>query len=246
MVPLPTCVGIIPCRYGSTRFPGKPLADIDGRPMFWHVYTRARRCPDLQWVAVATDDPRIYAAAEELDVPVVMTRPDHPSGTDRVLEAARSRRVGAQSIVINIQGDEPALNPALLTELLQPFRSDAVAVTTAVHRISAEEAENPDRAKVVFSAAGRALYFSRAVIPHYRDGHPKGYYAHIGIYAYRMRALERFVALAPSSLEEAEKLEQLRLLENDIPIHIVVTGHMSIGVDRPEDLERVRAILQQQ
>ena len=236
---LPPYIGIIPARYGSERFPGKPLADILGKPMFWHVYRRAQKCPEMSRVVLATDDDRIRAAAEALEVEVVMTRSDHPSGTDRVLEAAHKLHLPQNSIVVNIQGDEPALNPALLTQLLQPFRSSAVQVSTPVRKISPAEAKNPDRVKVVFSKSGRAIYFSRAPIPFRRDGRPDTYFGHIGLYAFRMTALERFVALDPSALETTEKLEQLRLLENDIPIHVVVTEHQSLGVDRPEDLETV-------
>jgi 3-deoxy-manno-octulosonate cytidylyltransferase (CMP-KDO synthetase) len=243
---LPTCFGIIPARFGSERFPGKPLADILGKPMFWHVFQRARQCPELTRVVLATDDDRIHAAAEKLEVPVVMTRSDHPSGTDRVLEAARELGVSENSIVVNIQGDEPALNPALLTQLLGPFRDPEIQVTTPVRKIPVAEAENPDRVKVVFSKSGRAIYFSRAAIPFRRDGRPRSFYAHIGLYAFRMKVLEQFVALSPSDLETTEKLEQLRLLENDIPIHVVITEHQSLGVDRPEDLQLVLQLLKEE
>jgi 3-deoxy-manno-octulosonate cytidylyltransferase (CMP-KDO synthetase) len=239
MTSLPPCFGIIPARFGSERFPGKPLAEILGKPMFWHVYRRARLCPELSRVVLATDDERIQAAAAALDVEVVMTRSDHPSGTDRVLEAARRLKLDKNSIVVNIQGDEPALNPDLLTQLLQPFRSPEIQVTTPVRAVPAAEAGNPDRVKVVFSKSGRAIYFSRAPIPFARDGRTESFFSHIGLYAFRMAVLEKFVALAPSALETTEKLEQLRLLENDIPIHVVVTKHRSLGVDRPEDLETV-------
>jgi 3-deoxy-manno-octulosonate cytidylyltransferase (CMP-KDO synthetase) len=236
---LPPCFGIIPARFDSERFPGKPLAEILGKPMFWHVYRRARQCPEMVRVVLATDDERIRAAAAALGVEVVMTRRDHPSGTDRVLEAAQKLRLPPNSIVVNIQGDEPALNPDLLTQLIQPFRSSAVQVTTPVRKIPPAEAENPDRVKVVFSKSRRAIYFSRAPIPYGRDGRTDAYFGHIGLYAFRMTALEGFVALDPSVLETTEKLEQLRLLENDIPIHVVVTAYRSLGVDRPEDLETV-------
>ena len=240
---LPKCYGIIPARYGSKRFPGKPLADILGRPMFWHVFERARRCPELSQIVLATDDDRIKSAAKELEVPVLMTRDDHPSGTDRVLEAAVLLRVPKDAVVVNIQGDEPALDPAMLTDLVRPFTDPEVRVTTLARKIDIEEAKNPDRVKVVFAKDARALYFSRSLIPHPRDRQKGEFYGHIGLYAFRMSILEKFVVLNPSHLETIEKLEQLRLLENGIPIHVVVTDHRSIGVDRPEDIKTVSKIL---
>ncbi|MFZ0610599.1 MAG: 3-deoxy-manno-octulosonate cytidylyltransferase [Desulfobacterales bacterium] len=243
MKPFPDCIGVIPARYGSTRFPGKPLAEIHGKPMFWHVYRRASRCRELGRVVLATDDDRIRAAAARLDVPVVMTRPDHPSGSDRVLDAARQLGVADDAVVVNIQGDEPTLEPQLLSELLAPFAAAATRVTTPARRAAATEADTPDAVKVVFSKTGRALYFSRSAIPFYRDGQTNGTYRHIGIYAFRMEALKRFVALGPSPLEKAEQLEQLRLLENDIPIQVVVTTRRSVDVNRPEDIAAARRIL---
>ncbi len=243
---LPKCYGIIPARYGSTRFPGKPLAKILGKPMFWHVFERARRCPELSRIVLATDDERIVSAAKELEVPVLMTRDDHPSGTDRVLEAAVLLRAPKDAVVVNIQGDEPALDPAMLTDLVSPFTDPEVRVTTLARKIDLKEAKNPDRVKVVFAKDGRALYFSRSPIPHPRDGHRGEFYGHIGLYAFRMSILEQFVVLNPSRLETIEKLEQLRLLENGIPIHIVVTDHRSIGVDRPDDIKTVSKILMEE
>ncbi|HID28858.1 MAG TPA: 3-deoxy-manno-octulosonate cytidylyltransferase [Desulfobacterales bacterium] len=240
---VPKCYGIIPARYGSTRFPGKPLAEICGRPMFWHVFERARKCPELSQVVLATDDNRIITAANELDVPVVMTRGDHPSGTDRVMEAAGLLQVPEDAVVANIQGDEPVLQPVMLTQLLRPFMAPETQVTTLARRIDPNEAESPDRVKVVFAKDGKALYFSRAPIPYSRDGQGNDYYVHIGLYAFRMRILRQFVALNPSRLETIERLEQLRLLENGIPIHVVVTDHRSISVDRPSDIKTVSKIL---
>jgi 3-deoxy-manno-octulosonate cytidylyltransferase (CMP-KDO synthetase) len=221
--------GIIPARFQSERFPGKPLADILGRPMFWHVYHRARQCAKLSQVVLATDDQRIMSAARSLEVPALLTRPDHPSGTDRVLEAAQQLKVPPDAVVVNIQGDEPAL----------------VQVTTLVRRIDGTEAGNPNRVKVVIAADGRALYFSRAPIPYHGADQQSGYWAHIGLYAFRMAVLQTFVTLRPSPLEKIEKLEQLRLLEHDIPIHVVPTEHLSFGVDRPEDIAAVCELLKQ-
>ncbi|UCD79544.1 MAG: 3-deoxy-manno-octulosonate cytidylyltransferase [Desulfobacterales bacterium] len=243
---LPSCYGIIPARFNSKRFPGKPLADILGRPMIWHVFERARQCSALSKVILATDNARIQAAAEKFDIPVVMTRTDHPSGTDRVLEAAQKLELPLDSVVVNIQGDEPALNPAMLAELLQPFSVAEIQVTTLARKISAAEAQTPDLVKVVFGAQGRALYFSRSPIPYHRDLQNNIHHGHIGIYAFRMPVLQKFVALPQGRLEVTEKLEQLRMLENDIPIHIVLTNHRSVSVDRPEDIETVSKIILEQ
>jgi 3-deoxy-manno-octulosonate cytidylyltransferase (CMP-KDO synthetase) len=231
--------GIIPARYGSTRFPGKPLALILGKPMFWHVYHRASQCPHLERVVLATDSRRIAAAAEAHQVPCVMTRPDHPSGTDRVLEAAEHLGLPESAVVINIQGDEPALHPEMLAELVQPFNAPEVQVATLISPMDPSERMDRDQVKVVVDCHGNALYFSRAAIPHARDEEAAAYFRHIGLYAFRMTALRRFVTLGPGRLERTEKLEQLRLLENGIPIRTVLTRHRSFGVDRPEDLAMV-------
>lgn len=215
------------------------MADILGRPMFWHVWHRASLCPQLQKVVVATDDKRIAEAAESLDVPVVMTRFDHPSGTDRVFEAATILGVEENAVVVNVQGDEPALEPRMLTELVQPFAEDAsVQVSTLARTIDARLAQSHDVVKVVCAANGDALYFSRAVVPHARDDEPVApFLGHVGLYAFRYDALRRFTQLAPSALERTEKLEQLRLLENNIPIRVVETTHRTHGVDRPGDID---------
>ncbi len=165
----PECHGIIPARYESSRFPGKPLSEIMGKPMFWHVYDRARQCPQMSTVTLATDDDRIFEAARQHEVPVVMTSNSHRSGTDRVLEAARKLDIDPEAVVVNIQGDEPCLEPDMLTELLTPFESSKVHVTTLATAIGREEAESPDRVKVVRAQNGRALYFSRSMIPFDRD-----------------------------------------------------------------------------
>ncbi len=249
----PACFGVIPARYESSRFPGKPLADILGKPMFQRVYERAASCPELERVVLATDDQRIRAAAEERGVPVVMTRADHKSGTDRVLEAARILGLGDDAVVVNIQGDEPALDPAMLSELLAPFTNSesggptaGVNTATLATPLDPEEAKSPDRVKVVVAKDGNALYFSRAPIPYAADGAPGSHLLHIGLYAFRMQALERFSELAPSPLEKREKLEQLRLLENGMDIRVVVTERRCHGVDRPEDIDTVCKLLTEQ
>lgn len=236
------CYGIIPARYASSRFPGKPLAKINGQPMFWHVYQQASRCSDMQHVVLATDDKRIFDAAEQLQVPVVMTAVDHTCGSDRVLEAAHQLGVPADAVVVNIQGDEPLLEPAMLSQLVAPFDAGTAQVATLARRIDARDAQSPDIVKVVFSLTGRAIYFSRSIIPHPRGLEPE-YYGHVGLYAFKMQTLERFVQLPVSRLEQTEKLEQLRLLENDIPIQVMVTQYESIGVDRLDDIETVSRLM---
>ncbi len=211
--------------------------------MFWHVYSRACQCPELVKTVLATDDKRICKAATDLDVPVMMTRRDHISGTDRVLEAALGMGIPGNAVVVNIQGDEPALEPAMLSQLLKPFISPEVMVSTLAQKIDAEKALNPDIVKVVPALNGRALYFSRSPIPFYRDDEHGEHFGHIGLYAFRMDILKKFVHLGPGHLEKIEKLEQLRLLENGIPIHVVITDYESVSVDRPEDLTIVSRLL---
>jgi 3-deoxy-manno-octulosonate cytidylyltransferase (CMP-KDO synthetase) len=240
---LPKCFGIIPARYGSKRFPGKPLADILGKPMIWHVYERSRRCSRLSSVFLATDDDRIRVVAQKWDIPVVMTCTTHPSGTDRVMEAAAKLNLPTDSVVVNIQGDEPALEPDMLTQLVRPFGAAHVQVTTLARRINVVDVGNPDLVKVVIAEDGRALYFSRSPIPHQSGKQKKHYYGHIGIYAFRLKVLKKFVTLNQTRLEISERLEQLRLLENNIAIHVVVTDHHTCGVDRPEDIETVSQII---
>ncbi|MBU1230281.1 MAG: 3-deoxy-manno-octulosonate cytidylyltransferase [Proteobacteria bacterium] len=248
---LPPCYGIIPARYDSSRFPGKPLADILGKPMFVRVHERACACPLFRQIVLATDDQRILDAAKAWDVPALMTSRTHQSGTDRVLEAARLLGAGADCVVVNIQGDEPLLEPDMLAQLLAPFagpRGPEVQATTLASPLSRAEAQSPDRVKVVLDAGGRALYFSRAPIPFDRDGEGRGVgpLLHIGLYALRMATLERFAALPAGLLEQTEKLEQLRLLENGIPLHVATTSHGCHGVDRPEDVEHIVKILLEQ
>jgi 3-deoxy-manno-octulosonate cytidylyltransferase (CMP-KDO synthetase) len=232
--------GIIPARYASTRLPGKMLADIGGRPMFWHVYARACRCVRLSGVILATDDDRIMHAARELDVPCLMTGKNLQSGTDRVYVAARMINAHDDDVIINIQGDEPELDPVMLDEITAPFSDKAVRVCTLAVEIDKQRAQSPNQVKVIVATNGDAIYFSRAVIPHMRDAGSFTYLGHAGVYAFRMKTLARFAALAPSPLEQAEKLEQLRLLENNIPVRVVKTERHTRGVDTQEDLNWVR------
>ena len=214
--------------------------------MFYWVYERAASCPLLKKVCLATDDQRIYDAARNLHVPVVMTDPGHPSGSDRIMEAAEILGLEEESVVVNIQGDEPALDPEMLRKLVEPFVDSDIQVTTLARLIDAKQAENTDRVKVVRSEKGFALYFSRAKIPHIRDidQTDTDYLLHIGLYAYRLAALKTFTSLPPSPLEQIEKLEQLRFLETGISIYVVLTDYLGFGVDRPEDLQLITRQLQ--
>ena len=242
---LPPCHGVIPARYASSRFPGKPLALVLGRPMFAHVVDRARESGCLASVHLATDDQRIADAARRLGVDVVMTSPLHPSGTDRVYEAAQILGLGPECVVVNIQGDEPALDPRMLREVTAPFADPAVQVATLARPLPAERAAHPDTVKVVRAASGDALYFSRAPIPFARDreSRPAPCLAHVGLYAFRLEALKRFTQLPPSPLELTEQLEQLRFLENGEPIRVALTHCLCHGVDRPEDIAIVERLL---
>ncbi|MBO4369409.1 MAG: 3-deoxy-manno-octulosonate cytidylyltransferase [Desulfovibrio sp.] len=238
-------IAVIPARYSSTRLPGKPLLDILGKPMIVRVYEKAREATGLHDVVVATDDLRIKDAVEKAGGKAIMTSHDCESGSDRLLEVAK--KISAD-VYINIQGDEPLLNPKAIDRLCACMQEEkAPVVATLAYPIPEEGAErvsDPNLVKVVFDAEGNALYFSRSPIPYVRDaGTHVTYYAHIGVYAYRKEALERFGALPQSSLEHIEKLEQLRLLQAGIPIRVLVTEAFGPGVDTKEDLDRVRALL---
>jgi 3-deoxy-manno-octulosonate cytidylyltransferase (CMP-KDO synthetase) len=242
MVPFDVVV-VIPARFASTRFPGKPLADIDGRPMIEHVYRRAAASPVVSKVIVATDDLRIATRVADFGGNVRLTRADHLTGTDRLAEVASSLEC---DVVVNVQGDEPLLDPRAITELVEPFNEPGVSMTTLYRRITdPSELSNPNIVKVVLDRAGFALYFSRAPIPYARD--PRGgwppLYRHVGVYAYRRTALLVLASLEPTPLERAESLEQLRALEHGIRIRAVETSYDSIGVDTPDDLEQVRRLL---
>ena len=235
-------VAIIPARYQSTRLPAKALADIAGHPMIEHVYRRASEAQTVTAVVVATDDERIRRAVEGFGGVAVMTSADHPTGTDRLAEVAASLTCG---IVVNVQGDEPLLDPAVIDAVTRPLmNSPSLEVSTACRPLrSDEEFANPNVVKVVCDLTGRALYFSRAPIPFPRGSvgtAPAVARAHVGLYAYRRDVLLRLAALPPVDIEGVEALEQLRALAHGIGIQVVETDHHSIGVDTPDDLARVR------
>ena len=233
-------LGVIPARLASTRLPRKVLRTIAGKPMLTWVYEAARACPQLSEVLVATDSSEVAELCERNGWPFQLTSPDLPSGTDRV--HAVSQLVHAD-IYVNIQGDEPLLKPEHLASLLSPFARPHVEVSTLKVLCTAENISNPNAVKVVTAMDGRALYFSRATIPYDRDQNNPQYWKHIGLYAYRKAALERFPTLPASTLEQSERLEQLRFLENGISLYVEPTDFDTIGVDTEDDLSRVEAIL---
>ena len=238
-------IGVIPARYKSSRLEGKPLADIHGKSMVQHVYERARRASCLDDVIVATDDERIRAAVESFGGKAVMTSADHRSGTDRVAEAVRGMDA---DVIVNIQGDEPMLDPAMLAELVDPFRSATTAgVVTLKKRVMHEsDFADPGVVKVVTDPSGYALYFSRSLIPYPRQRTPQfAVFEHLGLYAYTRNALMRLAELPPSELEEIESLEQLRALENGIRILVIETASQQemLSVDTQADLDRARELM---
>jgi 3-deoxy-manno-octulosonate cytidylyltransferase (CMP-KDO synthetase) len=243
-VPPLNIVAVIPARYASTRLPGKALADLDGRSMIEHVYRRASASKVVSQVIVATDDLRIATRVNEFGGRVRLTKATHETGTDRLAEVAATLDA---DIIVNVQGDEPLIDPQAIGELVAPFATDSsVQMTTLYRRIhDTSELNNPNVTKVVLDRGGFALYFSRSPIPHVRD--PRGgwppLYRHIGLYAYRRSALLVLAALEPTPLERAEALEQLRALEHGIRIKAVETRYESFEVNTPEDLEQVRRLL---
>jgi 3-deoxy-manno-octulosonate cytidylyltransferase (CMP-KDO synthetase) len=245
-------VAILPARYASTRFPGKPLADILGQTMIERVYRRTASARLVQRVLVATDDERIAVAVRAFGGEVVMTRADHETGTDRLAEVAAT--LDAQ-LIVNVQGDEPLIDPAMIDEAIAPLLADGtIAMGTLMAPLhTAEELFNPNVVKVVTDRRGFALYFSRAPIPWQRDAPTQLAVAaapalgrHVGLYVYRRDFLLRYADLAPTPLEQVEKLEQLRVLEQGERIYVARTTCVSLGVDTPEDLDRVRQLLREE
>jgi len=240
-------VGIIPARYASTRFPGKPLALIAGKPLLQHVVERCQKARSLSEVLVATDDTRIWEVAQDF-CRVEMTSPNHPSGTDRIAEVVQ--RVSCDAAV-NIQGDEPLIDPKVIDGVAEALVSAPMSTAAAPLR-EATEYDNPNVVKVVVNSLGRALYFSRRAIPYVRDAANSPavdqlaafpFLKHLGIYGYRRETLLRLVKFPVSPLEQAEKLEQLRALENGVEIAVVRVEYESVGVDVPEDVARVEKLL---
>ncbi|HTX34414.1 MAG TPA: 3-deoxy-manno-octulosonate cytidylyltransferase [Bryobacteraceae bacterium] len=237
-------LGVVPARFASSRFPGKVLAPISSKSMLQHVFERASLARYLTSTIIATDDQRVYDAARGFGAPVRMTRSDHPSGTDRVAEVASAE---SASIVVNIQGDEPLIDPDAIDAAILPLIHDSeVAMATLKKRIEdPREIGDPNVVKVVTNRAGDAIYFSRCPIPFVRDPAAPGmHFKHIGLYVYRRDFLLSYSSLPIGPLERAERLEQLRALENGHPIRVVETEYESVGVDTPEDLARVARLFE--
>jgi 3-deoxy-manno-octulosonate cytidylyltransferase (CMP-KDO synthetase) len=241
----PYIVGILPARWGSSRFPGKPLHPIAGKPLIQHVWEQCRKCSRIDALHIATDDARIFAAAEAFGASAIMTSPEHPTGTDRLAEAVKS--LPQAEVILNIQGDEPLIDPALIDELAAAMAADTTLdMATAANPLDPADpaVRDPNVVKVVTALDGRALYFSRSPLPFFRNavaGLPV--LRHKGIYAYRRTFLERFVTWPPSPLEKAESLEQLRALENGASIKVLPTDDTSPGVDTPEQADAVEKLL---
>lgn len=233
---------IIPARFGASRFPGKPLAELAGKPLIAHVVERARAARGVDVVAVATDDERIARAADAAGARAIMTGPA-ATGTDRVAQAARQLSPRPE-LVVNLQGDEPLIEPAAIETLVEAMRASGAEMGTLARPLDEGELDRTQVVKVVTDLRGDALYFSRAPIPHRRAGGASPLArAHVGIYAFTAAFLERFASLPPGRLEGEESLEQLRALENGIRIRVADTAYRGFGIDTPEDLERARALL---
>ncbi len=236
---------IIPARWGSTRFPGKPLHFIAGKPLIQHVWEKCCRAKSVSQVIVATDDTRIAEAGFGFGAEVAMTSPNHPSGTDRIAEVAK--KLKKITHVLNVQGDEPLIDPSLINRLGRELTRDpTIKMITAASRFEDEAAfENPNVVKVVLDQKSNALYFSRSAIPFNRDAMESApRYRHQGIYGYSRKLLLQFVRWKPTPLEQCEKLEQLRALEHRVKIRVMLTDHTAIGVDTPEDAEKAAKLLE--
>lgn len=233
---------VIPARYASTRLPGKPLREICGVPMICRVYERAKLSKTVAEVLVATDDERIFAAVEKFSGRAIMTRADHKTGTDRLAEVAE--KFPDVDVIVNVQGDEPLIDAALIDELVSEFVGDEnlQMATVAVELKDAAEIQNPNNVKVVFDKNHDALYFSRSQIPYPRNSGVAKTFKHIGIYAYRRDFLLAYAKMQPTPLEQAESLEQLRALENGFKIRVIESNCEFVGVDTEEDLARVNEI----
>ncbi|MDO9693944.1 MAG: 3-deoxy-manno-octulosonate cytidylyltransferase [Candidatus Latescibacteria bacterium] len=245
-------IGIIPARFGSTRFPGKPLADIRGRPMIWHVYQSCLKAKSIDQLLVATDDRRIYDCVAAFGGLAVMTSKKHRSGTDRIAEALEKFEVRSSrfEIIVNIQGDEPLIDPGAIDLLARAMagRSKPEMATLVGIFKDKKDLSSPNTAKVVADGRGYAMYFSRSVIPGSRgiSFRLSNYLKHIGIYAYRRDILFKLISWPQSALEKVEKLEQLRALEHGVKIKMIKTGYHPLAVDTPADLSRINKILRTQ
>lgn len=241
---LPQTAIIIPARYGSSRFPGKPLAKLFGKPLIEHVFHRAKQVRSVVEVLVATDDERIMKAVEAFGGTVIMTSPEHRTGTDRVAEVAGNIEA---EVIVNVQGDEPLIEPRVIEQALEPLYSDpGIQMSTLMTEITDKnDLKNPNVVKVVVDLKGYAIYFSRSLIPYPRNEQSFNVFKHIGLYVYRRQFLLDLAALKQTPLEKTESLEQLRALENGYKIKAIETDYNSIGVDTPEQLAQIEAELKE-
>jgi 3-deoxy-manno-octulosonate cytidylyltransferase (CMP-KDO synthetase) len=237
-------LGIIPARFASTRFPGKPLVDIAGKSMIQRVYEQAKKCPHLSEVIIATDDNCIFEHVDNFGGKAIMTSADHQSGTDRCAEVALKH--AEYDVIINIQGDEPYIDPEQITKLISCFNDAGTQIATLIKKISTnEELHNTNSPKVIINKNSEAIYFSRSPLPHIRGQEPQNwlqhftYFKHIGIYGYRADILQQITKLPVSSLEKAESLEQLRWIENGYKIKVAETEIETIAIDTPDDLKKL-------
>lgn len=243
----PKVIAVIPARYGSTRFPGKPLSLIHGKSLIQHTYENALRCPLLDQVIIATDDNRIFDHAQGFGADVIMTDPSHSNGTERIAEVI-SKLPSPPDIVVNIQGDEPCVAPTLIEALVKVLidTPEAPMSTVITPLTSLADAHNPSVVKCVIDTKGRALYFSRHLVPGTKGGKmdpDHAYYSHIGLYAYRTPFLFQYLELPSTPLQLAEDLEQLKVLEHGLSIQTAIVEHISMGVDTPEDIHKVESYL---
>lgn len=233
---------VIPARYDSTRFPGKPLAIIAGKPMIQHVYQCAAACPEISEVFVATDDDRILQKVTDFGGKAIMTGKKHPSGTDRIAEALQTLHLEDKDLIVNIQGDQPLFKPDVISKMVAPLMENTdISMGTLKFRITDEkDITNPNIVKVITDKEGFAIYFSRSTVPFYRDTDLNPvYFKHLGLYVYRKDFLMKFSSLPCGELESAEKLEQLRAIENGFKIKVVETDTNSLEVDTPEDIRKI-------
>lgn len=235
---------LIPSRFGSSRFPGKPLALISGKPMIQWVYENVKKVNDIDDIYVATDDNRIFEAVVRFGGKALMTSSEHTCGTDRLAECVNILALKDEDIVLNIQGDEPLIRPEMVMDLISTFDDESVYMGTLKKRIEEEEERlNPNVVKVITDINGDAIYFSRFTLPYERDGKRRVHYKHVGTYGYKVWFLKRFSKMPKTELEIAESLEQLRVIENGLKIRVKETQWQTVGVDTPEQIEVVENIL---
>jgi 3-deoxy-manno-octulosonate cytidylyltransferase (CMP-KDO synthetase) len=247
--PAPKVLAVIPARYASTRFPGKVIVPLAGKPLVQHVYERTCLASLVSEAVIATDDKRVVDALKPYGTPTMLTRADHPTGTDRIAEVAAASDA---DIIVNVQGDEPLIDPQTVNAAIQPLIGQADVPMATVRRLITDQemVDDPNVVKVVCDQRGRALYFSRYPLPYVRDAAGSDlsaacHWQHIGLYVFRREFLLKYAGMAQTPLEELEKLEQLRVLENGIPIAVVDTEYASIGVDTPDDYKRVCELIEQ-